>query len=213
MRQPHDAVRDNARAYALGARRFADRDDDRQWLRPLVAAFRSYLHDGALVADLGCASGRETVELQQAGLRVVGLDIVPEFLALARRRYPCDGYVLGTLTRLPFAAGTFDGLWASASFLHLSPEDALVALREAARVLKRGGLLYTSVQRGGSAAWAECPDPEPGAVRYYRYYEPEEWSAMAAAAGLDVEHVNVTGWSPSNNAGATGWIEHYARAG
>jgi ubiquinone/menaquinone biosynthesis C-methylase UbiE len=212
MSQPNDAVRANASAYALGAQRFADREDDREWVRPLVATFRSYLVEGALVADLGCASGRETVELRAAGLRVVGLDIVPEFLATARRRYPCEGYVRGTLTRLPFAAQSFDGLWASASFLHLSPDDALSALGEAARVLKPGGLLYTSVQRGPSDAWAECPDPEPGAVRYYRYYEPEEFSAMAASAGLNVEHVNVTGWAPSNNAGATGWIELYARA-
>lgn len=205
-------MRETATAYELGAQRFADRPDDRAWVLPLIARFRSFLQPDDLIVDLGCASGRETVELGNSGLRVAGLDITQEFLDIARQRYPCEGYVRGTLTALPFASQSLDGAWASASFLHLSPDDADVALREAARVLKPGGLLYSSMQRGSSARWVECVDPEPGAVRYYRYYQPDEWAAKAAAAGFEVVQLDVKGWNPvSNNAGATGWIELYAR--
>jgi SAM-dependent methyltransferase len=211
VRGQDSKVARTAAAYELGALRFANRADDREWVRPLIARFREFLSDGALVADLGCASGRETVELQEAGLRVVGLDMVRTFLTVAWVPHPCQGYCQGTMTALPFATGTFDGAWASASFLHLSPVEADIALAEAFRVLKSGGVLYTSMQRGSSQGWHECVDPEPGAVRYYRYYEPEEWSGKVRGAGFEVLRLDVKERAPSNNDGATGWLELYAR--
>ncbi len=49
-------------AYERYAHAYAEKPDDREWLRPLVGSFAALLSPGALVLDLGCASGRETVE-------------------------------------------------------------------------------------------------------------------------------------------------------
>ena len=46
---------------------------------------------------------------------------------------------------LPFADGAFDGLWSSASLLHLAREDVPATLEEFGRVLVPDGALFVSV--------------------------------------------------------------------
>src|SRR5262245_22892608 len=108
-------------AYARFASDYADKPDDRRWLQPFVDSFTALLAPGSLVLDLGCASGRETVELRAAELRVVGLDLTVAFLRIAQDRYPAVGYVLGDALHLPVASQSLDGVWAMASLLHLAP--------------------------------------------------------------------------------------------
>jgi SAM-dependent methyltransferase len=198
--------------YNAHARAFAFKDDDRAWLRPLIERFREVVPARGLVLDLGCAGGRETVELGEAGMRVVGLDIARESPRIAVAARPAYGYVEGDMIRLPFADASLDGIWASASLLHLPPGAATIALTEAARVLKRGGGLYTTVQHGNSKGWVP---PKPGqavqAELYYAHYQPDEWRHLVEGAGFKVVTSHVTDNPDASNFGATGWIEVTAR--
>ena len=99
------------------------------------------------VADLGCGPGVSTIELARLrpdGL-VVGVDVAPRMLARAGRRLAAArrpgrvGWVLGDVTRLPFASESLDGLTGH-SFLYLLP-DRPAALAEMLRVLRMGGRL------------------------------------------------------------------------
>ena len=75
---------------------------------------------GSRGLDLGCGIGLHTTLLAQAvgaSGQVVGLDLEPEFLALAAERAAQTGlagrlrFQQGDMTRLPFEDGSFDWLW------------------------------------------------------------------------------------------------------
>jgi ubiquinone/menaquinone biosynthesis C-methylase UbiE len=204
-------------AYEQYATDYADKPDDRRWMQPLVDSFAELLSPGALVLDLGCASGRETVELQAAGLQVVGLDLAAAFLRIARSRYPAVGYVLGDALQLPIASQSLDGVWAMASLLHLAPHDAAPALAEVRRVLRPGGAFYSSMQIGTTAGMVPAQAGEAvQADRYYTYYEPAAWRACLVQAGFDLVDFQAVELDPvqasaSCNFGARGWINALAR--
>jgi ubiquinone/menaquinone biosynthesis C-methylase UbiE len=96
---------------------------------------------GLRVLDVGCGQGIDLVRYAQAGADVVGVDITPRHLELARAHL-ADAGVEGTVVHaearaLPFADDTFDRV-SSNGVLHHTPylEEAL---REIRRVLKPGG--------------------------------------------------------------------------
>jgi len=203
-------------AYERDALAYADKPDDRAWLIPLVERFASLLNNGDLVLDLGCASGRETVELRSAGLRVVGLDVAAAFLRIAIERYPAEGYVRGDFLHLPFAGNSLDGVWASASLLHLAPSEVDGALVEVRRLLRPGGAFYSSMQIGHTAGMVPSKEHESiRDARYYTFYQPEDWRSHLEAVGFEVVDLDAKHLGPEAelwcNQGGSGWITAFAR--
>ncbi|TWP49960.1 class I SAM-dependent methyltransferase [Lentzea tibetensis] len=88
-----------------------------------------------LVLDVGCAEG--VLSAAVTGSRLVGLDASMTLL----RGHP-EPRVLGDAVALPFRDGVFDAVTAINVLYHLP--DPAVALREAHRVLKPGGLLVAA---------------------------------------------------------------------
>jgi SAM-dependent methyltransferase len=96
--------------------------------------------------ELGCATGPWSIAFALGGLRVVGLDRQPAYLAVARqiaarlRLSKRASFFAGRAEQLPFDDERFDLVWAHALVPYLS--DAEAAIGEAARVLAPGGYLY-----------------------------------------------------------------------
>jgi len=192
--------------------------EDRSWLTPLIARLGQLLPPASLVLDLGCGPGRETVELQAAGSRVIGLDVTDAFLRIARTRYPSLGYIRGDALHLPFGAESFNGVWAAASLLHLTVDEVGSALSEMTRVLRPGGILYCSMQIGSSAGMVAPTEHETvQAERYYTFYEPDGWRGQLEDAGFEILSFEAFEFPPhiaatSCNRGARGWINAFARS-
>jgi SAM-dependent methyltransferase len=110
---------------------------------------------GGPVLDAGCRRGAHAVELAALlGRPVVGVDLVIANLATARSAAAAAGagagpsFAAADLAALPFTGGSFDLVWCR-DVLELVPDPA-AALRELARVVRRGGavLLYTAWATG-----------------------------------------------------------------
>ena len=97
----------------------------------------------ARLASLGCGPAAGLLWLEQfvnAAGRVVGVDAEPLHAQRVSERVE---YVIGDVTALPLAQRAFDAVLALDVLEHL--DDDAAGLREAARLLKPGGLLLVTV--------------------------------------------------------------------
>jgi SAM-dependent methyltransferase len=132
-----DIVRGNFDASVSAYDTYEERTGRFEALARLLHAELAARVDGPLetVLDAGAGSGASTRALAESTPRPVALDISREMLAAA------DPFprVQGDFDHLPFIDGAFDGVAFTAS-LFLAP-DPTVAVAEAARVLRPGGIV------------------------------------------------------------------------
>lgn len=97
--------------------------------------------DGQAVLDAGCGFGGTLASLQRRfkSTDLTGVNIDPRQLKLARLQVPGPRFIEGDACALPLPDASFDRVLAVECIFHF-PSRAKF-LREAARVLKPGGLL------------------------------------------------------------------------
>ena len=101
---------------------------------------------GDRVLDVGCGTGvvaREAAQRVGTEGRVVGLDLNPRMLAVARRIAPEIEWRQGDAGELPFEDGAFDVV--ASQFAAMFFPDPVLALREMWRVLAPRGRLAVAV--------------------------------------------------------------------
>ena len=106
------------------------------------------VREGDSVLDVGCGTGTTTMLLARRGARVVGFDIAPAMLAVARRRTDGAGLSdsiefreMGVSRMDALEAESFDLVSSTLVFSELSPGEQTYALTHAFRVLKPDGRL------------------------------------------------------------------------
>jgi SAM-dependent methyltransferase len=144
---PRDYDADPER-YRLGVRlaaRHSGADLQRRVVAHLLAA------GARTVLDAGCGDGALAAAAAGTPLRVVGLDAAAPMARAAGRHGPV---VRGEVTALPVRGTSVDAVVTVNVLDHL--HDPGAALREAHRVLRRGGLLVA-----GTVARADSPELAP----------------------------------------------------
>lgn len=101
------------------------------------------------VLEVGIGPGRTVSRLGGGGRRVVGVDLSPRMLSLARAQLEADqvraSLARANLLTLPFRTGQFDAVVSTFVVDLLSDEELPVALAELTRVLSPGGRLVLGV--------------------------------------------------------------------
>jgi ubiquinone/menaquinone biosynthesis C-methylase UbiE len=118
---------------------------DRRWASYVDASVRETLsrvdlRGGEAVLDVGCGTGELLAAIAERvpGARLVGVDLSPAMLAVARRKLgDRASLVAGDAGRLPFADRRFDWVLSSSALHYWA--DPVAALAEIARVTKAGG--------------------------------------------------------------------------
>jgi demethylmenaquinone methyltransferase/2-methoxy-6-polyprenyl-1,4-benzoquinol methylase len=114
---------------------------DRRWRREAVR--RLELTPGARVLDLGAGTGDLSAEIlrQQPAARPTAVDFSLPMMRVGQGRPGGRraAWVMADALRLPFAAGTFDGV--VSGFLLRNVSDVPAALAEQTRILRRGARL------------------------------------------------------------------------
>lgn len=102
------------------------------------------------VLDAGCGTGRVARELAERGIRVTGVDLDADMLAVARRAAPHLEWHLGDLAEIHLP-GAFDAIvMAGNVMIFLEPGTEGAVLANMARHLEPRGLLIAGFQLGFS---------------------------------------------------------------
>lgn len=172
---------------------------DRRWQRYVHqtlsrAVDALHLAGPARVLDMGCGTGEfEHLAHQRfPEARLVGVDVTPDMLAVARGKFPGAAWVtflFAQAEELPFASEHFDAV-VSCSMLHHVQEPGGL-LRECARVLRPGGQFivvdwcrdYLHCQL--AHYWLRFAKPS-----YVRMYRAGELASLLRPVGLSVREAS-----------------------
>lgn len=97
---------------------------------------------GDSLLDVGCSTGVLTDAYVRAGLDATGVDVVAEFVEIARQRYPSARFEHQAAESLDFPDDSFDFVTVLEVLEHV--QDWRMTLGEVARVLRPGGVLILS---------------------------------------------------------------------
>ncbi|OHA85037.1 MAG: hypothetical protein A2481_01975 [Candidatus Yonathbacteria bacterium RIFOXYC2_FULL_47_9] len=109
---------------------------------------RDLIPEGSRLLDIGCGNGRFLGALEGKALNYTGIDFSEGLIGVARECYrerAQTTFVVGDALALPFPDRSFDNV-VSFAVLHHIPSRAyrVQFLREAARVVKPGGLIVVT---------------------------------------------------------------------
>jgi SAM-dependent methyltransferase len=188
MHDPTD-VRNRTREYYDAVGRtyyelFKDELRQKEYDRRLLDRFARILGPRARVCDVGCGPcGHTTAYLAQAGLEVIGVDLSPECVAIARKANPGLAFQVMAMEDLGFADASFDGILAYYSLLYTPKASLPALLRELRRVLKSGGKLLVAVKEGEGEGF--IPDPMgTGMQTFFANFHEEELRRMLEGSGF-----------------------------
>ena len=124
---------------------------------------------GNVILDFGCGSGRDSKYFQDLGYLVTALDGSKELALLAEK------LLNKTVTVKDFRdfndVEQYDGMWASASLLHLNQGDLIKVLKSLRYALKKEGILYTCFKEGQG-------EEIDALGRYYLYNTAEDYCEL-----------------------------------
>ncbi|WP_341855062.1 class I SAM-dependent methyltransferase [Brachybacterium sp. GPGPB12] len=130
--------------------------------------------------DLGRGPGHWTAHLAALGHEVEGWDPVAEFVRSARDRRPGTAYRRAALADLEGHPGTWGGILAWYSLIHLEPAAMPGALAAPHRALRRGGTLLLGFFDGARQ------EPFDHAVAPAQDWPVGRMTELVEAAGFEV---------------------------
>jgi SAM-dependent methyltransferase len=161
---------------------------------------------GKRVLDVATGPGYAAAKATERGASVVGVDIAPAMIQLARQRHPDIEFGQADAEALPFEDGSFDAVISNFVVPHLGrPEHAV---NEFVRVLNDGGRLSLTTwdlpERmrllgvfldAFTEAGATPPDDLPVGPPFFRYAVDEQFAALLGGNRLTGIEVRTIGFS------------------
>jgi SAM-dependent methyltransferase len=165
------------------ATRFRDELRHKPLDRALLDTFAEQVARDRPVADIGCGPGHVTRYLHERGLDVVGIDLSPRMVDVARRDNPGVHFRTGDMLDLGDAPSTYAGIIAFYSLIHVPPASLPTALAEFRRVLTANGLLLLSFHIGTETRHLDEWWEQPVALDFH-FFEVSEMRAALTDAGF-----------------------------
>ena len=180
----YDAVADE-----YTRRIFHELDDkplDREWLDRFAARMRGK----GVVADIGCGPGHVTRYLHERGVQVCGVDLSSAMIECARELNPGIEFLHADMRALRVPDGSWAGIVAFYSLIHIARDLITQTLREFRRLLRPGGWLLLSFHCGDETLhldewWGHQVSLD------FLFFHPDEMTGYLAAAGFTVEEVTL----------------------
>jgi len=110
------------------------------------AKFLPHLVQGATLLDAGCGSGRDSLYFKEQGFQVTAFDASIEMVKASSKLSGIPALHM-CFQELEFKE-KFDGIWASASLLHVPYQELESVFQKLHAALKPSGILYATFKYG-----------------------------------------------------------------
>lgn len=147
--------------------------------------FLRSIKKGGKILDLGCGSGRDSLEFIKRGYKVTAVDCSKEIANMASKiigqQVICSKFEDLKLEE------KFDGIWACASLLHVNRKDIINVIKNISLNLKEDGIFYMSFKYGED----EYIDENE---RYFNCYTEKTFKEMIEdVPNLKIKEIYITG--------------------
>ncbi len=140
--------------------------------------------NGKYILDLGSGIGRDSLFFKDNGARVICVDISKVMAKMCKNK-GLDAFVMD-IENLGFREGSFDGIWAYTSLLHIPKREFPIILDKIQLLLREKGIFYLGMKEGSFEGWIE-DERYGGAKRFYSLYQDDELKTILER-GFDVLH-------------------------
>lgn len=113
-----------------------------------VSDAKSTTPNKPIIVDLGCAGGRDLIDLKKRGCEAWGVDGSAAFCKLAREAAPDCKVLEQDFLVLDLPKQHFDGVFANASLFHVPSESLPDVLNRVFECLKPNGVFFSSNAHG-----------------------------------------------------------------
>jgi SAM-dependent methyltransferase len=156
--------------------------------RELLDRFAASVRDAGPACDMGCGPGHVARYLHEQGASVCGVDLSPEMVKRARELNPGVEFHQGDMMALDVPDGTWAGIAAFYSIIHISRGDLPRALGELRRALRPGGLLLLAFHIGSDTLHLDEWWGHEVCVDFF-FFLPDEMASALRSAGFEVEEI------------------------
>lgn len=191
----------NSATYSVGWT--TDQDEFERMGAADAEKLRAYLSPEFVVADLGAGVGRVAQHVAPLVRELWLIDISASMLRHAKRRLQGQTNVRFLRSNLTYLKGipdeTFHLVYSFRCLQHMEKEDSWLAIKEAARVTRPGGVVYLQVQNLASeGVWqgfqGYAEDKGKRSKARVRPHTESEVAILAKRAGLEVESISHDGY-------------------
>lgn len=172
--------------------------------RTLAEDIKAVLPPNSRVLEAGCGLAGWVRWLDDQGHTTTGIDFEPDVVAVVNRDDPSLDVRVGDITRLDYAHDSFDA-YISLGVIEHFQEGPMVALKEAYRVLRPGGVAVVTVPRLNvfrrliTHPLRSLYFKVKGGGEFWEYrYTPRELSEFLSAAGFQIERVSIDDYRPDD---------------
>ena len=138
-----------------------------------------------LVADLGCGPGHVAGYLRDRGVRMLGVDLSPEMIRVARERQPGIDFRVGDMKTLDLPDASLAGLIAFYAIVHFDTGELPAVFQEMRRVVVSGGLVLLAFHVGDEVVHRD--ELFGAAVSLdFRFHRPDRVGEILRSAGFTV---------------------------
>jgi cyclopropane fatty-acyl-phospholipid synthase-like methyltransferase len=149
----------------------------------MLEEFTTRLPPGTRVLDLGCGPGVHSTRALADRFEVTGVDFSETQLDAARRNVPEASFDRADITHVDFAPGSFDGVTAFYSIIHVPREEHGPLFQRVSRWLVPGGLFLATLSATDDPGWNGDWLGQP---MFFSGYEADVNRELVAAANFEL---------------------------
>jgi ubiquinone/menaquinone biosynthesis C-methylase UbiE len=161
------------KAYNKYAKKFEEKfhEYSEAYIKKEAKLFADKVGKKGRVLDMGSGPGDHAVYLKKNNLDVLCIDISKEMIKLCKQK-GLNARVMD-FEKMHFKQGSFNGVWAYTSLLHIPKSRFPITIKKISRILKPNGVLFLGMKYGNEEGFVSS-EKYPGTKRWFSNYTDTE---------------------------------------